>query len=70
MIKELEMLAKEVSPENPETSLYGLRILVTGIKPGLTADENIVNQIFTELMQMNKSGVDFIIPEQGQRIEF
>lgn len=69
MIKELDLLAKEVSPENPEIALKGLTIIVTGIKPDYSADENPANQIFTELLQMNKSGVVFIIPEQAQRVE-
>lgn len=70
MIKELEMLAKEVSPEKPEIALNGLTIIVTGIKPDFSANENIANKIFTELLQLNMPGVEFIIPEQGQRVEF
>lgn len=70
MMKELELLALEVSPENPEIALHGLTIVVTGIKPGVDENENTANQIHTELLQSNRAGVQFIIPKQGLRIEF
>lgn len=69
MTKEIENLAKEVSPEKPETALTGLIIVVTGIKPLILPDQDAANQIFKELLQLNKSGVKFVIPGQGQRIE-
>ena len=69
MLKELENLAKEVNPDNPETALTGLTVVVTGIKPMVFSDIDPAHQISMELLQVNKPGVSFVFPVQGQRIE-
>lgn len=65
---ELLNLAKAVNPENPDTAISGLNIVVTGIKPSFNEDTK--NTIHRELLEMNDTGVHYIIPEQGKRMEF
>jgi 3',5'-cyclic-nucleotide phosphodiesterase len=70
MIKELQALAQLVNPQQPATALAGLTVFVTHIKPVLKRDQSPVDKIAKELEQQNNLGVKFIIPEQGERIEF
>jgi 3',5'-cyclic-nucleotide phosphodiesterase len=69
MMKELEVLAREVNPEQPETALKGLKVVVTHIKPSLegAAPKELIR---AQLQQRNDLGVEFLFPEQGQRLEF
>lgn len=67
---ELDTLASLTVPENPESALKGLPVIVTGIKPSWKAGDGNKYVIYRQLLTKNKLGVKFIIPEQGQLIEF
>ncbi len=70
LMHELRDLASLVDKDNPTTALAGLPVVVTHIKPVLAmgVDERAV--IEKELNELNNLGVRFIIPNQGQRLEF
>ena len=70
MLKELHRLADLVNPEQPNTALAGLRVLVTHIKPALEQGISRRDQIMKQLEAANDLGVTFIFPAQGDRIEF
>lgn len=69
MIKELGVLAREVNAKSPERALQGLRVVVTHIKPSLEgpAPREIIRR---QLSERNNLGVEFIFPEQGERLAF
>lgn len=70
MIKELHNLAKITNPDDPESALTGIPIIVTGIKPSWKMVDENKYLIYKQLLKRNNLGVKFIIPEQGQVIEF
>jgi len=70
MMEELRTLAKLVKPDQPETALQGLKIVVTHIKPTLNRDDAPEQTIMNELSELNDLGVEFILPESGQRFVF
>lgn len=69
MIEELSTLANFVNPKSPQTALTGLTIIVTHIKGarvnGITATQSIQQELET----LNTLGVQFIFPEQGEKIQ-
>ncbi len=67
-MSELNELAKIVDPLNPKTSLEGLNVIVTHIKPTLEESQNVRKQIYNELLQNNNLGVNLILPEQGNTL--
>jgi len=70
MIHELSILASLVNKENPKSSLKDLPVVVTHIKPSIKKDRNTKEIIRKELEELNSLGVKFIIPSQGDRLEF
>jgi 3',5'-cyclic-nucleotide phosphodiesterase len=70
MINELTILAKLVDSENYTKALKGLPVVVTHIKPSIGKDRNTKAIIAQELKELNSLGVKFIIPNQGDRLEF
>ncbi len=70
MIHELSSLASLVNKKNPKSSLKDLPVVVTHIKPSIKKDRNTKEIIRKELEELNSLGVKFIIPSQGDRLEF
>ena len=70
VIRELSELAKLTDPENAGKALKGLPVIVTGIKPSWKEGFDSKYLIYKQLLVRNDLGVKFIIPEQGQLIEF
>lgn len=70
MIKELSVLANLVDSEHPENALTGLNVVVTHIKPTFMRDMPVEDKVRKQLEELNTLGVTFIIPEQGERLEF
>ncbi len=70
MIHELSSLASLVNKENSKSSLKDLPVVVTHIKPSIKKDRNTKEIIRKELEKLNSLGVNFIIPSQGDRLEF
>ena len=69
MMYELERLAKFVDSKNPNKALAGLPVVVTSIKP--TFDKiSTKDQISVQLREQNNLAIDFILPEQGQLVDF
>lgn len=67
-ISELNELAKIVDPLNPKTSLEGLNVIVTHIKPTLEESQHVRKRIYNELLENNNLGVNLILPEQGNAL--
>ena len=70
MMKELHRLAQEVDASNPGAALKGLKVVVTHIKPSLDAAPTPRQLIEQQLRQRNDLGVEWVFPEQGQRLDF
>ena len=70
MIYELSSLASLVNKENPKSSLKDLPVVVTHIKPSIKKGRNTKEIIRKELEELNSLGVNFIIPSQGDKLEF
>lgn len=70
MLTELHNFAELVNPEQPETALAGLKVVVIAIKPSLNRGEDTAEIIMRELAELNDLGVEFIRPESGQRLVF
>ena len=70
MISELTNLAKLCNEKDFLQSLQGLNVIVTGIKPGIKTGETTVELITKQLTGLNNLGINFIIPVQGEKIEF
>lgn len=70
MLTELGSLAKAVDPQNPKKALRGLKVVVTHVKPSLEEGANPRAVIASELKAGNDLGVQFVLPEPGQRIDF
>ena len=69
MMYELDRLAEFVDPEHPEKALSGLSIIVTSIKPTFHKI-SVKNQVREQLNELNNLSVKFIIPKQGELLEF
>lgn len=69
MLYELEQLAHLVNPDDPETALAGFPVVVTSIKPSYEKDSTR-DQIGEQLQESNRLGIRFILPEQGQTLNF
>ncbi len=70
MLTELHRLAAEVDAKSPEKALRGLKIVVTHIKPSLDKGPSPRQLIEQQLKERNDLGVQFVFPEQGQRLDF
>lgn len=69
LMQELDHLACEVNSDSSQTSLAGLKVLVTHIKESLLKNSTARELIEQELTSQNDLGIDFIFPHQGQKIE-
>lgn len=70
MLTELRRLAEMVNPEQPDTALQGLPVVVTHIKPEFNPEQSPADTIMRQLQEQNDLGVIFIRPHSGQRIVF
>ncbi len=70
LLTELRKFAEFVDPEQPETALQGVQVVVTHIKPVFNPSESPAAEIMREFAEMNDLGVEFILPETGKRILF
>ncbi len=70
LMKELHRLAVLVDPQQPQKALAGLKVAVTHIKPSLEKGESPRQLVQEQLRQRNDLGVEFVFPEQGQRLDF
>jgi len=64
-----QQLAEMVDPRGPETALAGLTVVVTHIKPQLTAGEEVRDVVRRQLHERNDLGLRLIIAEQGKPFE-
>ena len=69
-MKELQRLADMVNPQRPTEALRGLKVVVTHIKPSLDTDMSNRDRIRKQVDERNLLGINFIIPQQGDRIAF
>ena len=69
-MKELHRLAAAVDPAQPERALNGLKVAVTHIKPSLEKGKQPRQLVEEQLRQRNDLGLQFLFPEQGQRLDF
>ncbi len=69
MMEELNNLARLVDPVNPQTALKNLKIIVTHIKESVFKGASSKEIIEEELNALNNLDVQFIFPEQGERLE-
>lgn len=70
MMEELQQLASLVDPTKPKTSLSGFKVVVTHIKNTFLKQASARDCIEFELRRLNDLGIDFIFPEQGEKLEF
>jgi len=70
MLRELHQLASQVDEKNPSQALRGLKVVVTHIKPSLDKGPSPRQLIEEQLKARNDLGVEWIFPEQGQRLNF
>lgn len=70
MMVELRNLARLVDSENPEAAIDGLNVVVTHIKPSFEQGVSTRSQISQQLQEENDLQINFILAEQGQRMEF
>ena len=69
MIHELGQLAKTVNPQHPDQALALIPIVVTSIKPAL--DKAFTKELVSkQLNELNKLSLKFIIPSQGELLQF
>jgi 3',5'-cyclic-nucleotide phosphodiesterase len=69
VIRELSVLAEQVDEKDPERALNGLPVLIMHVKPSLLKGPTPRELIEEQLKAQNRLGVDFVLPEQGQRFE-
>jgi len=69
MMEELQKLAYLVDPLSPETALQKVKVVVTHIKDSMTKGVYSKQVIEQDLKKLNQLNVEFIFPEQGQKIE-
>ena len=70
MISELTKLEEICAKNGTHQALQGTKIIVTGIKPGIKSGEKTCDLIKNQLTELNNLGINFIIPVQGEKIEF
>jgi 3',5'-cyclic-nucleotide phosphodiesterase len=69
LLEELGHLAHMVHPQQPQTALHGLTVVITHIKPELTQGLSSQERIAQQLQAGNHLGVRFIVASQGSRLE-
>jgi 3',5'-cyclic-nucleotide phosphodiesterase len=69
MMQELEKLAYIVDPTQPESALLKVKVIVTHIKDSCYRGGSPKQVIQDELNSLNKLNIQFVFPEQGQKIE-
>jgi 3',5'-cyclic-nucleotide phosphodiesterase len=70
LLKELQRLAALVNPHRPPDALRGVTVLVNHIKPTLQQVQSERDQIRQQVAALNDLGLQFVFPEQGDRIAF
>jgi 3',5'-cyclic-nucleotide phosphodiesterase len=71
LLHSLHELATITNPKDPKQSLKDLTIVVTHIKPDASLDGmKIVKEMKSQINALNDLGVKFVIPEQGNILEF
>ena len=69
MIHELGELARTVNPQHPDQALDLIPIVVTSVKPAL--DKSFSKELVSkQLNALNKLSLKFIIPTQGELLQF
>ena len=69
MMQELQKLACFVDPLHPQTALQNVKVIVTHIKDSPNKGEAPKQIIQRELKSLNQFNINFIFPEQGQKID-
>lgn len=69
LIEELKHLAKLVDPNNFETALKNIKIIVTHIKETFLKEGSAEQTIKQELEKLNTLNLQFIFPQQGERLD-
>lgn len=69
MMDEFHKLAKLVDPFYPQLALKNFKVIVTHIKESLLKGPTSKQLVKEELEKLNTLNIQFIFPEQGQRIE-
>ncbi len=70
LMTELHRLAALVDTQHPTDALKGLTVIVSHIKPTLQRGPDARTQIMQQVHDLNDAGVQFVFPEQGDRIAF
>jgi 3',5'-cyclic-nucleotide phosphodiesterase len=71
LLHSLHELATIINPKDPKRSLKDLTIVVTQIKTDAGLDGmKIVKEMKSQINALNDLGVKFVIPEQGNILEF
>jgi 3',5'-cyclic-nucleotide phosphodiesterase len=70
MMEELSALAHLVNPTHPQLALRNVKIIVTHIKDSLLKGVSSQELVKEELEKLNTLGIEFLFPEQGDRLEF
>jgi 3',5'-cyclic-nucleotide phosphodiesterase len=70
LMKELHQLATLVNPQQSTDALRGITVIVTHIKPTLRRVQSERTQIQQQVTTLNDLGLQFVFPEQGDRIMF
>lgn len=70
LMEALYQLALLVNPIQPQLALNNLKVVVTHIKETLLNGLSSDLMIRAELEKLNTLGIQFIFPEQGERLEF
>ncbi len=69
LMKAFGQLADIVDPENPDTVLEGLTVVITHIKPDFSAGPSPRDIVKRQLESRNSMGLRLIFAEQGKRYE-
>jgi 3',5'-cyclic-nucleotide phosphodiesterase len=59
-----------VDAQQPTAALRGVTVIVSHIKPSLQHDQLTSEQIRQQVEGLNNLGLQFLFPEQGDRIAF
>ena len=70
LMQELRRLAALVDVQQPTEALRGVTVIVSHIKPSLQHAQSMSEQIREQVEGLNTLGLQFLFPEQGDRITF
>lgn len=69
VVDELLFLAKLIKPTDPNSALSNIKVFITHIKSTNNIDQNIEQEIYTQLQSQNFLNINFIIPKQGDHFK-